>query len=195
MRYFRLIESTASSIAVFYGGRFQPMHIGHYQVYQDLVEEFGYENVYISTMLAKNASDEDDPFTFEEKRMIITRMFGIPEDHIVNTQPYSPDITLIGRNPADTALVLVFSAKDEGRLEENEYLRQYRNNVDLVPSTEAGYIYVAEIKDDGRSSTTLRNAMRMDLIDDEKKREVFIDFFGDFDEDVYNFILEKLNGY
>jgi len=195
MRYSRLIETVASSITVFYGGRFQPMHIGHFQVYQDLVEEFGYENVFISTMLAKDADIEDNPFTFEEKQMIMTEMFGIPKNHIINTHPYTPDITLTGRNPADTAFILVFSAKDEGRFTENEYLRSYRDDIDLSPSTEAGYIYVADIKDDGRSSTTFRNAMRMDEVDDDKKREIFTDFFGDFDEEMYNFILEKLNGY
>ena len=41
MRYSQLIEAEATDIAVFYGGRFQPMHSGHFQVYMDLVRKFG----------------------------------------------------------------------------------------------------------------------------------------------------------
>ena len=41
MRIADLTESVvASEIAVFYGGRFQPMHLGHKELYDSLSEKF-----------------------------------------------------------------------------------------------------------------------------------------------------------
>jgi len=192
MRFSQLIEADATDIAVFYGGRFQPMHSGHHQVYMDLVDKFGSENVFIATTVSKTASPEKDPFSFDEKKKIMTDMFGIPTDKVLQTQPYKPDIRMTGKDPNNTAVLLVFSEKDAGRLKTGGYLRMYKDGEQLVSSDEAGYIYTVPVKDDGRSATTFRNAMRMD-IDDAKKREVFADFFGNFNEEVYQFVLDKLN--
>jgi hypothetical protein len=193
VRYSQLIESTATDIAVFYGGRFQPMHSGHHQVYMDLVNKFGSDNVFIATTVSKNATPEKDPFSFDEKKYLMTRMFGIPENKILNTQPYKPDIAATGKDPNNTAVLLVFSEKDAGRLKTGGYLRMYKDGEELVSSDEAGYIYTVPIKDDGRSATTFRNTMRLD-VDERKKQEVFKDFFGSFNREVYQFVLDKLNG-
>ena len=192
MRYSQLVEAEATDIAVFYGGRFQPMHSGHFQVYMDLVRKFGSDNVFIATTVSKTATPDKDPFTFDEKKMIANKMFNIPADKVVNTQPYKPDVSLTGKNPANTAIVLVFSEKDAGRLKTGGYLRMFKDET-LVTGDEAGYIYTVPVKDDGRSATTFRNAMRMELGADEKKR-VFKDFFGAFNPEVFEFVLDKLNG-
>jgi hypothetical protein len=193
MRYSQLIEQAAQDIAVFYGGRFQPMHSGHHQVYMDLVNKFGSDNVFIATTVSKTAQPDKDPFDFDEKKMIMTKMFNIPENKIVNTQPYRPDITLTGKDPNNTALILVFSEKDAGRLSTGGYLRMYKDNEQLTTSDEAGYIYIVGVKDDGRSATTFRNGMRMN-IDVEDKKKIFKDFFGNYNDEVFNFVLERLNG-
>ena len=193
MRYSQLIEEAASDIAVFYGGRFQPMHSGHHQVYMDLVDKFGSDNVFIATTVSKTAQADKDPFSFDEKKQIMTTMFNIPENKIINTQPYRPDVTLTGKDPNNTALVLVFSEKDAGRLSTGGYLRMYKDGEQLTTSDEAGYIYVVGIKDDGRSATTFRNGMRMN-IDIEDKKKVFKDFFGNYNDEIFNFVLDKLNG-
>ncbi len=93
MRYVQLTEDVATDIAVFYGGRFQPMHKGHHKVYMDLVEQFGSSNVFIATTIAKNATPEKDPFSYEEKTGIMQNMFGIPAKQIVQTSPYRPDVS------------------------------------------------------------------------------------------------------
>jgi hypothetical protein len=193
MRYSQLIEEAASDIAVFYGGRFQPMHSGHHQVYMDLVDKFGSDNVFIATTVSKTAQADKDPFSFDEKKQIMTTMFNIPENKIINTQPYRPDVTLTGKDPNNTALVLVFSEKDAGRLSTGGYLRMYKDGEQLTTSDEAGYIYVVGVKDDGRSATTFRNGMRMN-IDIEDKKKVFKDFFGNYNDEIFNFVLDKLNG-
>ena len=66
MKYAQLTEDVATDIAVFYGGRFQPMHKGHHKVYTDLVEQFGSSNVFIATTVSKTATPERDPFSFDE---------------------------------------------------------------------------------------------------------------------------------
>lgn len=194
MRYSQLVEKDASDIAVFYGGRFQPMHSGHHQVYMDLVSKFGSDNVFIATTVSKNATPEKDPFNFDEKKQIMTGMFGIPADKIINTQPYKPDVSMTGKNPEDTAILLVFSEKDAGRLKTGGYLRMYQDGEQLITGDEAGYIYTVPVKDDGRSATTFRNAMRMDGLGENEKRKVFKDFFGSFNPKVYEFVKDKLNG-
>jgi len=193
MRYSQLIEDVANDIAVFYGGRFQPMHSGHHQVYMDLVEQFGSSNVFIATMLAQNADPSKNPFTWEEKTMIMQKMFGIPAKQILNTSPYRPDVKLTGKDPNNTAIVLVFSAKDAGRLKGGNFLRDYVPGQELLPGDQAGYILEVGIKEGGMSATDFRNEMQNEAVPEEKKRDTFMKFFGSFNEKMYNWIKDKLN--
>ena len=193
MRYTDLLmEAATTDIAVFYGGRFQPMHSGHHQVYQDLVRKFGADNVFISTMVGKNAEAERDPFTFDEKAGLMTKMFGIPANHIIQTHPYNVDMSKAGRDPTKTAIVLVYGEKDANRLKMG-YLQWWKDGEPLVTSDEAGYVYTVPNKDEGRSASDFRAVMRSDA-DDQKKKAVFTDFFGKFDQQVFDFIEEKLRG-
>jgi len=194
MRYVQLTEDVATDIAVFYGGRFQPMHKGHHKVYMDLVEQFGSSNVFIATTIAKNATPEKDPFSYEEKTGIMQNMFGIPAKQIVQTSPYRPDVSLTGKDPANTAIVLVFSAKDAGRLKGGNYLRDYEPGAQMVPGDQAGYILEVPIQEGGMSATDFRNAMKNDSLNDNQKMMKFREFFGSINQQVYEFIKGKLNG-
>jgi cytidyltransferase-like protein len=74
---------------VVYAGRFQPFHKGHYDAYQRLVNEFGSGNVYIAT--SNDTSSDKSPFSFNEKKEIATKMFGVPSSKFVKvTNPYRP---------------------------------------------------------------------------------------------------------
>jgi hypothetical protein len=194
MRYTHLTEDIATDIAVFYGGRFQPMHKGHHKVYMDLVEQFGSSNVFIATTIAKNATPEKDPFSYEEKTGLMTEMFNIPANQIVKTSPYRPDVSLTGKNPENTAIVLVFSAKDAGRLKGGNYLRDYTPGEEMVPGDQAGYIYEVPIQEGGMSATDFRDAMKNETLNDNQKMMKFREFFGSINENVFNFIKDKLNG-
>jgi hypothetical protein len=194
MRYTHLTEDIATDIAVFYGGRFQPMHKGHHKVYMDLVEQFGSSNVFIATTIAKNATPEKDPFSYEEKTGLMTEMFNIPANQIVKTSPYRPDVSLTGKDPNNTAIVLVFSAKDAGRLKGGNYLRDYTPGAEMVPSDHAGYILEVPIQEGGMSATDFRKAMKNQSLNDNQKMMKFREFFGSINENVFNFIKDKLNG-
>jgi len=194
MRYAQLNEDIASDIAVFYGGRFQPMHKGHHKVYMDLVEQFGSTNVFIATTVSKTATADRDPFSFDEKKMIMNNMFGIPEKQVVQTQPYRPDVSLTGKNPNNTAVVLVFSAKDAGRLKRGGFLRDYESGAEMVPSDQGAYILEVGIQEGGMSATDFRTVMKNDSLDDNQKMMKFREFFGSINANVFDFVKGKLNG-
>jgi len=194
MRYAQLNEDIASDIAVFYGGRFQPMHKGHHKVYMDLVEQFGSSNVFIATTVSKTATADRDPFSFDEKKKIMNEMFGIPEKQVVQTQPYRPDVSLTGKNPANTAVVLVFSAKDAGRLKRGGFLRDYESGAEMVPSDQGAYILEVGIQEGGMSATDFRTAMQSPQLDQNQKMMKFREFFGSINASVYNFIGKRLSG-
>jgi len=193
MKYAQLTEDIASDIAVFYGGRFQPMHKGHHKVYMDLVEQFGSTNVFIATTVSKTATAERDPFSFDEKKMIMNSMFNIPMDKVVQTQPYRPDVTMTGKDPNKTAVVLVFSAKDAGRLKRGGFLRDYEPGAEMVPSDQGAYIYEVGIQEGGMSATDFRTVMKNDSLNDNQKMMQFREFFGSINPEMFAFIKDKLN--
>jgi hypothetical protein len=50
------------------------------------------------------------------------------------------------------------------------------------------------IQEGGMSATDFRNVMKNDSLNDNQKRMTFREFFGSINEDVFNFIKDKLNG-
>jgi len=195
-----ITESTAQQITVFYGGRFQPMHSGHYALYSKLVKTFGADNVFIATTFGKKqqamhlAGDvSSDPFTFEEKAAIMSKMFGIPANHVVNTQPYRPDVSLVGRDKNNTATVLVFSEKDAGRLKPGGVLAPMPDDMNnLQTESESRVYYIAmPIEQGGMSASDFRSAMSAD-VEFEEKKQSFTKFFGKFDQEIFDFIEGRL---
>lgn len=201
----QLFELESKKVTVFYGGRFQPMHKGHYQVYLMLAKKFGADNVFIATTFGKKQqlahSKKDyttDPFTFPEKQRIINEMFGIPRDHIVNTQPYQPDQKIIGRNPEEYSLVLAFSEKDTGRLKPGNVFQYYNEQGNLVPNIQndkiTAYILEVPTQQGAMSATDFRNTISSDQIKLQQKQKTFEKFFGKFNPEIFSFINGRLNG-
>lgn len=84
-----LLGEQTSDRVVVYSGRFQPFHKGHFATYQLLVRKFGKENVYIGT--SNKTDNVKSPFGFKEKKYIITKMFGVPSNKVVQIKnPYAP---------------------------------------------------------------------------------------------------------
>jgi hypothetical protein len=195
-------EVAGQSIAVFYGGRFQPMHKGHFGLYNQLTSRFGVDNVFIATTFGKNqqimhsAGDySTDPFTFEEKSSIAYKMFDVKPGHIVDTRPYNPDVKLIGRDPETTVVVLAFSEKDAGRLKSGGALSPLPEDTSNLQSVSEGksYFITMPVNEGGMSATDFRTTMADESIDDAKKQNVFQQFFGKFDQEVFDFIKERVS--
>lgn len=74
------------NLVVIYPGRFQPAHKNHAKVFKYLVEKFPYASVFIST--SNKVDLPKSPFTFEEKKIMLTAA-GVPESSIIQTSnPY-----------------------------------------------------------------------------------------------------------
>jgi hypothetical protein len=197
----QILKESVANIAVFYGGRFQPMHQGHSDVYKHLCNKFGADNVFIATTFSQKAIKahgkndfSSDPFTFDEKASIMSKMFNIPGEKIVNANPYRPDLAVIGRDPATTATILVYGEKDANRLATGTgFLHKLPNDMEeLVPTAnDRGYVYVAPLMQGGMSASSFREIMSGDGEEDDKKK-AFIQFFGKDDPKVFGFIQDRL---
>lgn len=195
-----IINESVDNVAVFYGGRFQPMHQGHFTLYSKLKSQFGASNVFIATTFSKAAEKEHaagnfmkNPFTFGEKQKIMSTMFGIDPQHILQTSPYQPKVELTGKNPESTAVVLVFSAKDTARLSASQNVLPYpEDDSQLLPAT-SGKVYFIEmpIEQGGMSATDFRETMKDG--EEAEQKQVFQKFFGKFDQGVFDFIKERLS--
>lgn len=96
---------------VIYPGRFHPFHRGHKASYDELVKQFGPDNVYVvsSNLTAPLTS----PFSFADKRQMMSKL-GIPSDKIVQVKnPYQAhEITKNIADPENTRLIFAVSEKD-----------------------------------------------------------------------------------
>lgn len=181
---------------VVYPGRFQPFHAGHYSVYKHLVDKYGKDNVFIGT--SNKTDNVKSPFNFNEKQTVMTKMFGIPSDKIIQvTNPYAPkEITAMF--PEDTPFITAFSEKDAERLGGTGYYRPLPDKPEnLGGYREAGYFSIVpefQLDVDGQniSGTTVRSVMgdpKRSLAD---KKKLFTAMYGKFDQGIFDLVTGKL---
>ena len=108
---------------VVYSGRFQPFHKNHFDTYKFLVDKFGEDNVFIGT--SDKTDDKKSPFKFKEKHKIITSMFPIPKDKVLQIKsPYGPK-EILSKFPEDSIFVSAVGEKDADRLTKGKYFEDY----------------------------------------------------------------------
>jgi GNAT superfamily N-acetyltransferase len=172
---------------VVYSGRFQPFHKGHYATYEHLVKKFGKSNVYIGT------SDKTDklksPFNFKEKREIMTKMFGIPSNRIIQIKnPYAPTEILKNYDETSTAFITVVGGKDASRLG-GKYFTPYKGNLE-AGYKDKGYVYISPSLSNV-SGTDVRNWLGSGDVENRKK--LFTKAYPKFDSKIFNLITKKLD--
>jgi hypothetical protein len=172
---------------VVYSGRFQPFHKGHFATYQNLVKKFGSDSVYIGT---SNVTDnKKSPFNFNEKKAIMTKMFGIPSSKIVNVKnPYAPTEILNKYNEDTTGLIVVVGEKDENRLG-GKYFTPYKGKV-TEPYLDRGYVYAAPSESNPISGTDVRYWLSAGSEAERKKN--FTKAYPKFDDQIFKMITLKL---
>jgi hypothetical protein len=172
---------------VVYSGRFQPFHKGHYATYDNLVRKFGKDSVYIGT---SNVTDsKKSPFNFKEKKAIMTTMFGIPSNKIVNIRnPYAPEEILNKYDEDTTGLIVVVGEKDENRLG-GKYFTPYKGKV-TEPYLDRGYVYAAPATSNPISGTDVRYWLSAGSEAERKKN--FTKAYPKFDEQIFKMITLKL---
>ena len=182
-----LTEDIDTKVVV-YAGRFQPFHKGHYATYQNLVKQFGKSNVYIGT------SDKTDniksPFKFKEKKEIMTKMFGIPSNKIVQIKnPYAPK-EIIGKfDKKTTAFITVVGEKDRYRLK-GKYFEPYHPDRLTKGYEDAGYVYVAPAQSNAISGTDVRKWLSVGS--EDQRKAGFKKAYGKLDPKVFKLVSNKL---
>jgi len=174
-------------VVVVYSGRFQPFHKGHYATYDHLVKKFGKDNVYVGT---SNVTDsKKSPFNFKEKKIIMTKMFGIPSNKIVNIRnPYAPEEILNKYDEDTTGFITVVGEKDQNRLG-GKYFTPYKGKV-TEPYLDKGYVYASPAQPNPISGTDVRYWLSAGTEADRKKG--FSKAYPKFDDQIFKLITLKL---
>lgn len=188
---------------VIYGGKFQPFHSGHYEIYEKLVDEFGKDNVFISTAdintakLKQKAYSENHIFTFDEKAKIMETMFNIPAKQIIKASrtPYLPSWKEIPVEGSNYAYITVCGMKDKDRFDrlgnENMVFEQYEPGMQLQSCLDHKYYYIVENEKINLSATEVRNYFREH--DEQEKIEFFKDIYGKFDKEIFDLVNNRIN--
>jgi len=186
-----ILEEAAGmdTVVVVYSGRFQPFHKGHYATYENLVRKFGKDSVYIGT---SNVTDsKKSPFNFKEKKVIMTTMFGIPSNKIVNIKnPYAPEEILKKYDSDTTGLIVVVGEKDENRLT-GKYFTPYKGKVEKG-YLDKGYVYASPATTNPISGTDVRYWLSAGSSEERKKN--FTKAYPKFDSQIFKLITLKLKG-
>ena len=110
------IAEAGPQLVVIYPGRFQPFHLGHGEVFQDLQRKFGRDNVYIAT--SNKTELPKSPFNFSDKVQLMNAA-GIPSDRIIQvSDPYRTVdyVSALNLNLANTIMIFALGAPDAQRL-------------------------------------------------------------------------------
>ena len=186
-----VLTEEIKDIVVVYAGRFQPFHKGHYTTYSHLVQKFGENNVWIGT--SNKSGGPKDPFNFLEKKKIMTTMFGIPANKVVQVKnPYNPTEVLSGFSPKTTAFVTVVGEKDAARLG-GKYFKKFHSGAGFKPATgyeENGYVYASPAQPNAISGTDVRKWLSVG--DESKRKAGFKKAYPKFNPQIYNLITKKL---
>jgi len=189
-----IIESKKNNkeICVSFGGKFQPFHFQHFKRFEYLVKKFGEENVFITTTDVDPSKFGEKHFmTFEEKKLIMTKMFNIPNNKIIKVKNNYAPKELTGMFPETTAFITTLGKKDADRLTKGgKYYIKYDEDIKLKGYMEKGYVYV--IESGGISASEIREFFRSDASDDEKKK-YFKKLYGKFNAQVFNLFMQRLS--
>ncbi len=174
---------------VVYVGRFQPFHKGHNATYEHLVKKFGKDNVYIGT--SNKVEKPKSPFNFREKKEIMTTMFGVPSNKIVEVRnPYAPTEVLKKFDEKTTAFITVVGEKDASRLG-GKYFEKW-NGEATEGYKDKGYVYIAPSQSNAISGTDVRLGLGKGT--DKQKQDFFVDkAYTKFNKTIFNLITNKLN--
>ncbi len=203
---------TDKMLAVVYGGRFQPFHQGHYGVWLDLIKKFSKNQVWIATSNKTNfnkATGDVSPLTFAEKKELITQIYEIPDNKIIQAvnPSFSPkEVLELYKGP--TVLVLVVGDKDVARYKDVSYFKpwptkegapiswnSFKDKAEIVNGTDnsTSYYLVNDTKRlPGVTGTKVR-ARLLELADDkEGLKSEFKRVFGKWDPEIARMLIAKL---
>jgi nicotinamide mononucleotide adenylyltransferase len=179
-------KQEAPAIAI-YAGRFQPFHAGHFQAYKALVNKFGKENVFIAT--SDKVEEGKSPFNFEDKKNIITKMFDIDPDVVVQVNDPYKATEITGRFPPGTPVVFGLGEKDAGRLSHSKHFKELKDGeTPSIGYEHNAYIMIvpqAPIKINGKtiSGEVIRQVFSKGS--STARAQLFKQMYGKFDKNLF----------
>ena len=187
-----ILKEDIKKEVVVYSGRFQPFHSGHAEVYKHLVGKFGKNNVFIGT--SNKQGGPRHPFNFKEKKEIMTKMFKVPSNKIVQVKnPYAPNEVMDKFPEKTTAFITVVGKKDASRLASpgyQKYFSMYKKGDVDTGYKDKGYVYVSP-SFGNISGTAVRDGMSKG--DESKRKAFFKKVYGKFDPKIFNLISGRLS--
>ena len=187
-----IIKEDIKKEVVVYSGRFQPFHSGHAEVYKHLVGKFGKNNVFIGT--SNKQGGPRHPFNFKEKKEVMTKMFKIPSNKIVQVKnPYFPNEVMDKFPEKTTAFITSSRKKDASRLASpgyQKYFSMYKKGDVDTGYKDKGYVYVSP-SFGNISGTAVRDGMSKG--DESKRKAFFKKVYGKFDPKIFNLISGRLS--
>lgn len=190
-----LMEQSDTRPVVIYSGRFQPFHAGHMSVYNSLVEKYGKDRVFIVS--SDKTEPGKSPFSFNEKKLIMTKMFGINPNNIVQAKNVYAPVELLQNIDPSTPAIFAVSEKDSDRLKSGKYFAPYQGQTGpLQPYKERGYYDIVpefemQIGDQNISGTVIRQIFAGD--NEPAKKALFNRIYGKFDEEIYSLMNNKIS--
>lgn len=182
------------SIAV-YPGRFHPFHKGHFASWQQLANEFGKNNTYLS--ISQKTEPGKSPFTAGD-RAKMAMLTGIPKENIISVaNPYGGEeyinrFKAAGIDPEKTVLVFGVSKKDmqsDPRFTFQpkkdgtpSYFQPYKKGPQ-EPMSKHAYIVATDVADFPINGKIMRDAsaIRQEYsnANDQGRIEILQDLYGD----------------
>lgn len=173
-------------------GKFQPFEASHYVSYLQLVKEFGKDRTFIATSNKQDAAGKS-PFTFDQKKKIMVKMFGIPEESIIQTEnPYKP-VELTKEFSENTPIVFAVSENDSTRVGKN-YFKPYVKEEYKSGYRQAGYVWVKPMIENKKILTgaQIRHIFGNKKFSERAKQEIFSKLYRSFDTEIFEMI-EKVS--
>ena len=193
MKFYNYINEDKNNIVAIYSGRFQPFHQNHYLVYKDLLKEFGNSNCYIAT--SNKTEPKKSPFNFNEKKKIITALFDVPKNKVIQIKnPYSPE-EILKKYPENYSYVTAVGGKDADRLTHGKYFEVYKKGMELEGYKNKGYCWIipnkmTKYKGQMISGTLVRDTFK--TVGNKEAKDFFMTLFGNWNESIFNLIIKKL---
>lgn len=194
MSYIQYInEIKNSKVIILYPGRFQPMHKGHYYSYQKLRESFPENEIYFVTSNVEK--DKTHPFSFDEKKKIITTMFPeIEEDFIIeNHYPYDvlETLEILDINPKKVIVLVGIGEKDfESRFEDDPYFIEFDGMLDYTADKHV-YKYKLPQLELKIGSETISGKIIRDIFsgdDQTKKKLLFKTVYPEWNSEIFKML-------
>lgn len=202
----QLFENGGRRIVVIYGGRFQPWHRGHAQVYDYLVKKYGSDNTFIAT--SNKVDPPKSPFDFNDKVRMITAT-GVSQNKVVQSvQPYVAKEITVNYNPETDILLFAVSEKDMAedprfafkpkKDGSPSYFQPLKDLSQCESFGKHGYImtvptFTFNVLGKPVTGATQIRAMFIEG-DEQTRKQIVTELYGKFDQGIYALLTQKLVG-